>query len=136
VSRDTLAGVGDRFVSILNTSPPDVEAAMALYTDDLVFEDPTFGLRQQTKPRFREAVRAMWATIGSVAAATAVQDRILSGSLIILRGLYSQKRTPAAPANDRVAMSFVTVLDVRDGRIARHWDFFDKDTFERQRAVR
>jgi ketosteroid isomerase-like protein len=129
-----LASLADRFVAGLNAWPPSVDAAMDLYTDDLEFEDPTFGFEQRTKAAFRAAVADLWAKTGHVEARTAIEDRILSGAFVILRGVYSQKRSPAAAAGDRVSMAFVTALEVRDGRIARHWDFFDKASFDRQLA--
>jgi ketosteroid isomerase-like protein len=131
-ARTELASLGDRFVGMLNASPPSVEVAMTLYGDELIFEDPTFGLRQQGKARFRDAVADLWTKTGDVEATTVVEDRILSGSFVILRGTYSQKRTPAAPKDDRVWMSFVTVLEVRSGQIVHQWDFFDKDGFDRK----
>jgi hypothetical protein len=33
-----------------------------------------------------------------------------------------------------LSQAVVTALEVRDGRIARHWDFFDKASFDRQLA--
>ena len=90
----------------------DVDAVMALMTEDCVFEDttPPYGVRHEGQA----AVRRSWEALfdGAPAARFVAEDTVVSGDRVVVRWRYSWGATPEEGVRG------VDLFWVRDGLVA------------------
>ena len=106
----------------------EVAAALALYTDDIVWEAPALnGLDRSYsgKEAVTENYRALWASMRDVRFTFlqrfATEDRVVDDSLVtfeVIRGGYWH-----FPVGSKVEMRLVHIFEMRDGKIARELVF-------------
>ena len=102
----------------------EVTAALALYTDDVVWEAPALnGLDRaySGKKAVAENYRALWASMRDVEFTFlqrfATEDRVVDDSLVtfeVIRDGYWH-----FPVGTKVEMRLVHIFEMRDGKIAR-----------------
>ena len=106
----------------------EVAAALALYTDDIVWEAPALnGLDRSYsgKEAVTENYRALWASMRDVRFTFlqrfATEDRVVDDSLVtfeVIRDGYWH-----FPVGSKVEMRLVHIFEMRDGKIARELVF-------------
>jgi steroid delta-isomerase-like uncharacterized protein len=119
----------------------DVEAILAMHTDDSVFENHTSGGKGVGKQEIRRVVEGVFATF---------PDIQFSGRRLYVReGLVVQEWTATAthttpitragrtypPTNKPITWNGMDVIPVRDGKVARKDVYADSITFLRQVGV-
>src|SRR5258708_4404644 len=115
-----------------NTDP---ERVLALYADDCVFEDVTFGLAARGKEELRSFVNRAFAAVPDfqygvtsrfVARGWAVIEWVMSGT--------HQGDWPGMPATGKRFSSVrgASILDLQVGKIRRESDYWDAATFMKQ----
>jgi len=105
----------------------DVDAVMDLYTDDVVLEVPSRGLRLDS----REAIRANYvAMFGSMAEVElqplerfATEDRVVDDMIVRFRLTGEGMVSAPVPIGARVELRLVHHFAMRDGHIAREQVF-------------
>lgn len=118
---DNLAAVAAHFHS---EAEREVDAALALYTDDVVWEAPALnGLDRAYagKDAVAENYRALWASMRDVEFTFlqrfATEDRVVDDSLVtfeVIRDGYWH-----FPVGTKVEMRLVHIFEMREGKIAR-----------------
>jgi steroid delta-isomerase-like uncharacterized protein len=115
-------------------SSHDAEKVVALFTDDCVYEDVTFGVINHGKTELRAFAEGVFAgvpdftvelTTRSAAGTSASMEWVMSGTH---KGDF-----PGMPATGKgFSIRGVTVLELRDGKIRRNSDYWDAATVMRQ----
>ena len=99
----------------------EVEAALDLYTDDVVWEAPARGLRFEGKRAVADNYTEMFAKMEDVEFETlqrfATEDRVVDDSVVRFR-LTGEGYLPLAPGTP-VEMRLVHIFEMRDGLISR-----------------
>ena len=104
----------------------DIDAAIDLYTDDVVWEWPSRRLALRGKSAVAENYRRIFAGLADLTVESherfATADRVVDDSTVrfIRRGAANDSATPTGA---RVEMRLLHVFHVRDGRIARELVF-------------
>ncbi|WP_337189681.1 nuclear transport factor 2 family protein [Aurantiacibacter rhizosphaerae] len=101
----------------------DPAAVLALYTDDVVQEFPTRGLRFDTKPAIEANYRRMFAAIENVEMETldrfATQDRVVDDMIVRFNMVREGMDNCPIPVGNKVILRLVHVFHMRDGKIAQ-----------------
>jgi steroid delta-isomerase-like uncharacterized protein len=115
-------------------SSHDTEGLLALFTDDCVYEDVTFGVVTHGKQELRVFADGAFAaapdtrfelTCRFVEASRGAMEWVMSGTH---RGAF-----PGLPGTGmRFSVRGATLLELRSGRIRRNSDYWDAATFMRQ----
>lgn len=124
-ARTNLDIVGDHIA--LEAS--DVDAALALYTDDIVWESPSRQLRFEGKEAVAANYRRMFSSLDFATFELepierfATEDRVVDDCRV--RFTLTGDGFANAPANvgDRVELRLVHIFEMRDGQIARESTF-------------
>ena len=116
-----IAAVENHFHSEANS---DVEAALATFTDDIVWEAPApNGLNRSArgKDAARDNYRRLWASMRKVKfqflQRFATEDRVVDDSTVTLE--VAQDGYWHFPVGSRIQMRLVHIFEMRDGKIAR-----------------
>lgn len=101
----------------------DPEGVLALYTDDVVLEVPSRGLRFDTLESIRDNYVRMFASMAEVEMQPidrfATADRVVDECLVRLRLVGDGMVNAPVPVGSRVELRLLHVFHMRDGRIAR-----------------
>jgi ketosteroid isomerase-like protein len=101
----------------------DPASIMGLYTDDVVLEVPTRGLRFGTHAEIEANYRAMFASMADVEIEPhdrfATADRVVDECLVRLTLTGPGMVNAPLPVGARVELSLLHVFHMRDGLIAR-----------------
>jgi steroid delta-isomerase-like uncharacterized protein len=108
----------------------DVAAFMRLLGDDFYFEDPTFHLRAQNREEMRLILQTGADSFGSVAITPF--NRLHASPWVILQQRLSGTLRTQDGAQRLIDVQGVTLLQVRDSRISRWYDYYDVLTFRDQ----
>jgi len=103
----------------------DVEAALELYTDDIVFEAGAInGLNRSFsgKPAVADFYRELWATMSDVRFQLlqrfATEDRVVDDSLVSFQ-VARDGCWPHFSAGQKIEMRLVHIFEMRDGKISK-----------------
>jgi ketosteroid isomerase-like protein len=120
-----LACVGKHFHS---EAVNEVEAALDLYTDDIIWDAPTvngldrsFSGKQDVAKNYRELFASMRNVRFQFLQRFATEDRVVDDSIVtfeIARGGYWPW-----PADAKIEMRLVHIFEMRDGKISRELVF-------------
>lgn len=101
----------------------DPAAVMALYTDDIVLEMPTRGLRLEGKAAIEANYRRMFSALAEVEMVPldrfATEDRVVDDCIVRFRLVGDGMVGAPLPVGSRVEMRLLHVFVMRDGLIAR-----------------
>lgn len=104
----------------------DIERALTLYTDDVVWEGPNRGLIFHGKEAVADNYRRIWASMKDVEFHTlqrfATPDRVVDDSEVSLT-LTRDDFFPPLKAGDKAKMRLVHIFEMRDGKIAKEIAF-------------
>ena len=105
----------------------DVDSVMGLYTDDIVLEVPSRGLRLDTREAIRANYVAMFGSMSEVALQPlerfATEDRVVDDMIVRFRLVGPGMVNAPVPVGARVELRLVHHFAMRDGRIAREQVF-------------
>jgi ketosteroid isomerase-like protein len=103
----------------------DVEAALKLYTDDIIFEAAALnGLNRSFsgKETVAKFYRELWATMGDVKFQTlqrfATEDRVVDDSLVSFK-VVRDGCWPYFSAGQEIEMRLVHIFEIRDSKISK-----------------
>ena len=104
----------------------EVEKALDLYTDDIVWEAPARGLRFEGKEAVAANYRKMFASERNVEFITnlqrfATEDRVVDDSIIHL--VITGTDSLPVPVGQKVEMRLVHIFEMRGGKICRESGF-------------
>jgi ketosteroid isomerase-like protein len=113
--------VVDRHFTLETT---DIEAAIDLYTEDVVWEWPSRRIALRGKAAVAENYRRMFASMADFTVETherfAAADRVVDDATVrFTRMDGGSAGAPPTPAGERVAMRLLHIFHMRDGKIAR-----------------
>jgi steroid delta-isomerase-like uncharacterized protein len=120
--------VAENFIAAWNSH--DVEKVIPVFTDDVLYEDVTFGAVNHGSTELRKFAASIFAAIPDVRfeLVNSTIDRghgtiewVFTGTD---RGLYKSGK--------RFSVRGVSVIDLREGRISRNLDFYDAASIMRQ----
>jgi steroid delta-isomerase-like uncharacterized protein len=117
-------------------SSGDVPRLLALFSDDVHYEDVTFGMAVQG----RAALRDFAATVAGAFAELRFEPRArfvsADGTSGVIEWLWRGRQTkdfPGLPATNRpFQVRGVTIVEFRNGRIVRNSDYWDLATYSKQ----
>ena len=105
----------------------DVDSILDLYTDDIVMEVPSRGLRLVGRAAARENYLAMWPSMADVALTPldrfATEDRVVDDMLVSMRLVGPGLVNAPVPMGSRAEIRLIHHFWMRDGRIAREQVF-------------
>ncbi len=132
VDRDIDAAATDRVVDryLAAIVASDLEAMNALWTDDVVYADPTYGSRVEGREAVLEGLGTGMDQITDLE--LDVQTRFVSNGHAVLTYLGTATMTAA---NVQVSAPGVLVLRIEGDRVAEHIDYVDYATVQRQMAA-
>jgi steroid delta-isomerase-like uncharacterized protein len=108
----------------------DVEALVNLLSADIVFEDPTFRLKQVGREGMRQMTASMRATYSDIT--VDVHSLIVQGDTVAAEVTMGGVITRADGATRRISVRGASFFHVRDGQIVSWTDYFDFQTFNEQ----
>lgn len=101
----------------------DVEKALSLYTDDVIWESPARGLHLIGKAAIAENYRNTFSAMSEIELQPldrfASGDRVVDDTLVRFRLSGDTLANPPAPVGSRVEMRLVHIFAMRDGLISR-----------------
>lgn len=101
----------------------DPATVMALYTDDIVLDLPTRGLRLTSKPEIEANYRRMFASLAEVEITPldrfATETRVVDDCIVRFRLVGDGMVNAPLPVGSRVELRLLHVFELRDGLIAR-----------------
>lgn len=107
----------------------DIEAALNLYTDDIIFEAPALnGLNRffSGKQAVAKFYRELWAAMGNVKFQLlqrfATEDRVVDDSFVTF-DIVRDGCWPHFSAGQKIEMRLVHIFEMRDGKISRELVF-------------
>ncbi len=107
----------------------DIEAALALYTDDVVWESPARGLRFEGKEAVAANYRRMFSSLDFASFELepierfATEDRVVDDCRVRFTLTGDGFIHAPAKVGDRVELRLVHIFGMRDGKIARESTF-------------
>jgi len=110
------------------------EKILALYTDDCVHEDVTFGVVKHGKAELRAFAEGTFAVVPDFTVVVTARCGADTWGLLewVLSGTH-HGNLPGLPATGkRFSVRGVTIVELREGKIRRCSDYFDAATFMRQ----
>lgn len=108
----------------------DAKALLALLVDDVYFEDPTFHLQAKNKEEMRPIVESLATNYRAV--------RVMPfNRILVAPWAVSQQRIAATIVKKdgqarEVDVRGVSMFEIRGGKIARWYDYYDVLTFQEQ----
>ena len=128
---ETPKAVVRRYFEAYNTQRPD--AVMAFVNRDHVYHPPGGG--EPMDRRARQADEApFFAAFTDIEAV--VEDQIAEGdrvaSLVTMRCTHTGPYGGLPPSGRRIAITFIDISSIRDGKILEEWDEFDMRSILRQ----
>ncbi len=106
----------------------EVEAALDLYTDDIIWEAPalnglnrSFSGKQNVAKNYRELFEAMHNVRFQLLQRFATEDRVVDDSMVTFE--IAQVGYWPWPINAKIEMRLVHIFEMRDGRISRELVF-------------
>ena len=112
----------------------DLEKIQAFYTEETVFEDPTSGFVHKGAKAIHEAQK-QWFRFDSENRFE-VENHWVSGDLAIFQGTFYSRGMVGmfTPKREdlRFRWKFVTILKIAEGKVIRHTDYLDVESFQRQ----
>jgi ketosteroid isomerase-like protein len=120
--------VADAWVRRLRAVPDSIDALMALYAPDVDFADPTFQLGLHNRDTFRAEILRYARATAATAPEMIILDRFLSGAFIALWGRYTEQIRAEEP-DRRIGMRYLTVLELANGKIVRHRDYYEAEPY-------
>ncbi len=101
----------------------DPAAVMALYTDDIVLEMPSRGLRLEGKPAIEANYRRMFAAMAEVEITPldrfATMERVVDDCIVRFHLVAEGMANAPLPIGSRVELRLLHVFEMRQGLIAR-----------------
>lgn len=119
--------IARRYILWMNQRPLDAERALKNYADEMLFEELTRGVVSKGKTDFAKGFTEAIKDNAKLEAKTEFTRLFVSGNYAVISGVYSRKRKPESPADERVQMKFVTAFEISNGLIVRQTDFFERD---------
>jgi steroid delta-isomerase-like uncharacterized protein len=118
-----------------NDSSKDPERVLALFVDDCVFEDVTFGIVARGKKELRSFANRAFAAIPDFK--YGVRSRFATSQWAVIEWVMSGTHKgdlPGIPATGKRFSSVrgSTILGLEDGKIRRESDYWDAATFMKQ----
>ena len=111
----------------------EVDQALALYTDDIVWESPARNLRFTGKQATGDNYRKMFASLRDVQFRTvqrfATEDRVVDDSIVTFSLVGDGMVNAPVPVGSKVEMRLLHIFEMHEGKIAR------ESAFEIWRAV-
>lgn len=105
----------------------EVEEALKLYTDDIVWEAPNRNLKFVGKEDVGNNYRRMFASAEGVAFQTlqrfATEDRVVDDSIVTMKLTGDGFENFPVPVGSNVEMRLVHIFEMRDGLISREIAF-------------
>jgi ketosteroid isomerase-like protein len=105
----------------------EVEKALELFTDDIVWESPTRNLLLQGKEATGENYRKMFASFRVEGFRTleriATEDRVVDDSIITVELVGDGVVNAPVPIGSKVEIRLLHVFDMREGKISRELVF-------------
>ncbi|WP_372658207.1 nuclear transport factor 2 family protein [Hydrogenophaga sp.] len=105
----------------------DVDSILDLYTDDIVMEVPSRGLRLVGRAAARANYVAMWPSMADVELTPlerfATEDRVVDDMLVRMRLVGPGMVNAPVPIGSRVEIRLIHHFSMRDGLIAREQVF-------------
>ena len=116
-------------------SSSDPEKVLALFADDCVFEDVTFGVIVRGKKELRSFVNGAFAAIPDVK--YGLRRRFAAGQWAVIEWVMSGTHKgdlPGIPATGKRFSSVrgSTILELKDGKISSESDYWDAAALMRQ----
>jgi steroid delta-isomerase-like uncharacterized protein len=115
-------------------SAHNTEKILALYTDDCVHEDVTFGVVKHGKEALRAFAEGTFVVVPDFTVAVTARGGADTWGLLewVLSGTH-HGNLPGLPATGkRFSVRGATIVELREGKIRRCSDYFDAATFMRQ----
>lgn len=128
----TLSKIAQENMSIVEAhfhseSQNDVDRALTLFTDDIVWEAPARGLRFEGKEAVGANYRAMFASVKDIAFQNldrfATHNRVADDSIVTFRLTGDGFVNFPIPIGSLVEMRLVHIFEMRDGKISREIAF-------------
>lgn len=107
----------------------DIEAALKLYTDDIVWESPARNLRFEGKEAVAANYRRMFSSLDFASFELepierfATEDRVVDDCRVRFTLTGDGFANAPAKVGDRVELRLVHIFEMRDGKIARESTF-------------
>jgi ketosteroid isomerase-like protein len=112
----------------------EVEKALELYTDDILWESPNRNLVFRGKEATAENYRKMFSSFRVEGFRTlqrfATEDRVVDDSIITVELMGNEVENAPVPVGSRVEIRLLHVFEMREGKISREL------VFENWRAIR
>lgn len=115
-------------------SSHDLEKGLALFTDDCVYEDVTFGAVNKGKAELRNFANSNFAAFPDLK--IQLTTRVIAGNRAAMEWVMTGTHKgdlPGMPAtNKSFSVRGATVLELRQGKISRDSDYWDSVTLLKQ----
>ena len=128
---DRAAAIAEKWIAAWNSHNPD--KMLAVFTDDVFYEDVAFGEVSHGSAEFRKFAASEFEGVPDLELKL-VRANVHGGHGTI-EWIFSGTDKGVFKTGKKFSVRGVSVIDVRDGRIARSLDFYDSATIMRQVGV-
>jgi ketosteroid isomerase-like protein len=105
----------------------EIESALALYTDDIVWEGPARGVRFVGKAAVEKMYRAMFASMKDVRiehrSRVADEHHVFDDSTMWFTLVASGIENMPFPVGTHIELRFIHIFEIRDGKICKETTF-------------
>jgi steroid delta-isomerase-like uncharacterized protein len=117
-------------------SSGDAARLLTLFTDDVYYEDVTFGAVNEGKAALREFATAVFTSFADLKFESRSRLVAADGTRGAIEWVWRGRQTkdlPGLPATNKpFEVRGATVVEFRDGRIKRNSDYWDSTTYLKQ----
>ena|SRR5262245_36871937 len=117
-------------------SSSQVEKLLPLFTDDVYYEDVTFGAVNKGKDALRNFAAATFGAFADLKFETKSRFVAANGKWGSLEWIFTGRQTkdfPGLPATNKpFQIRGATIVEFRDGKISRNSDYWDLATYMKQ----
>ena len=120
--------VAESFIAAWNSH--DVEKVIPVFTDDVLYEDVTFGAVSHGSADLRKFAASIFAAVPDVK--FDLVDSSVNGGHGTIEWVFTGTDRGLYKTGKRFSVRGVSVIDLRGGRISRNLDFYDAASIMRQ----
>src|SRR5215469_5191503 len=122
------SAVGEQWIAAWNSHRPD--QMLALFTDDIVYEDVAFGVVNHGKAEVRKFAAEEFEGVPDLE--LKLLRAYVQGGHGTIEWSFSGTDKGLFKTGKKFSVRGVTVMDLHDGKISRNLDFYDAATIMRQ----
>ena len=130
-TKDAGAALAEKWIAVWNSHDPD--KMLALFTDDVVYEDVAFGEVSHGKAELRKFFLSEIEGVPDLELKLERAD--IRGGHGTIEWTFSGTDKGVYKTGKKFSVRGVSVIDMRDGKISRNLDFYDVATIMRQVGV-